>query len=128
MMRACQQYLAATTTPQAGCSITFQARYRPHLKTAVQDALASIADADRLLLHRHAIEGLTVEQLGAEQGVHGSTISRRLTRIRQEIFDRTRKNLLAEVRLNESEFTSIVRVLRSDLDVSVRRILGAPKA
>ena len=116
---------APTATPEVRA---LQERYRPHLKAAVQRALESVDEEDRRLLHRHAIEGVTVEQLGTEQGVHGSTISRRLTRVRQEIFDRTRQQLLAEVRLNESEFTSIVRVLRSDLDVSVRRILGARRA
>ncbi len=103
--------------------VATRARYRAHLKRAVETAVEGIDPSDRELLRRFAIEGATVEQLGKEAGVHGSTISRKLARIRKTIREQTHK-LAGAVRLDASELTSVVRVLRSDLDVSMLRLLG----
>jgi RNA polymerase sigma-70 factor (ECF subfamily) len=99
-------------------------RYRHLLKSAVQTALASLPDEDRLLLRLHVIEGVTVAELGARHGVHGATISRRITRIRGVVLSEARRLVSEQGRLRESELESVVRVLRADLDVSIERILA----
>lgn len=113
---------ASSTDPELRA---LQIQYRPHLKSALHDALESLEATDRSLLRRQAIEGRTVEELGEELGVHGSTISRRLARIRRGVLDETRKNLMQKVPLRGTELDSLIRAVHSNLDVSVRRILGA---
>ena len=113
--------VALVTDPDA---LAVRKRYRGALKAAMQSALASLSDDDRTLLRMHVIEGLSVAELGERHGVHGSTISRRITRIRASVLDEARRQLSAAERLRESEFQSVVRVLQSDLDVSIERILG----
>ena len=112
---------ASMTNPEVGA---LRRRYRDALKDAVQTALASLPDADRELLRLHVLEGRTVEQLGAAHGVHGSTISRRITRSRSAVLDETRRLLSRDRGISESELKSIVRDLRTDLEVSIQRILG----
>ena len=113
---------APATDPDA---LAVRKRYRGALKTAMQSALASLPEEDRTLLRMHVIEGLSVAELGERHGVHGSTISRRITRIRAAVLEEARRQLSVAERLRESEFRSVVRVLQSDLDVSIERILGA---
>jgi RNA polymerase sigma-70 factor, ECF subfamily len=99
-------------------------RYRDVLKEAVQAALTSLREPERVLLRRHVLEGKTVEQLGAEHGVHASTISRRITRIRGTVLEHTQRILVGKVGLHQSELKSLLHVLRTDLDVSLERVLG----
>jgi RNA polymerase sigma-70 factor, ECF subfamily len=105
-------------------ALALRRRYGPLLKSAVQTALGSLPDDDRELLRLHVIEGLGVAELGARHGVHGSTISRRITRIRAAVLEEARRLLSAVEGLRESEFRSVVRALRTDLDVSIERILA----
>ncbi|HZO13464.1 MAG TPA: sigma-70 family RNA polymerase sigma factor [Polyangiaceae bacterium] len=100
-------------------------RYHGALKAAVKRALAALDEEDRTLLRLHFIEGLTVEQIGATIGAHGSTASRRISRARERVRELTERELAREMPMRKSEFRSLVGLLRSELDVSVQEVLGA---
>jgi len=44
--------------------------------------------------------------------------------VRERLFDETRRRLLEELQLPPRELDSLLALVRSDIDVSVRRILG----
>jgi RNA polymerase sigma-70 factor, ECF subfamily len=132
LRRAPKEALGAHGTPPDQAAVVthpeideIRRRYRQLLKSAVERALGSLPDDDRVLLRLHVIDGLGVAELGARHRVHGSTISRRITRIRGAVLAEARRLLSGDGALGESELSSVVRVLRTDLDVSVERILGA---
>ena len=56
--------------------------------------------------------------------VHGSTVSRWLAAVRQNVFDQTMRLLVERLGLPESELASMLRVLQSDLDVTLSRLLA----
>jgi len=79
-----------------------------HFRVAFRSALAALPEEDRQVLRSSALEGRTIDDLAAVHGVHRSTISRRLERIRRALCDETRRALAEELLLEASEVQTIV--------------------
>jgi RNA polymerase sigma-70 factor, ECF subfamily len=95
---------------------------RDALGTVMADAIAALAPRDRLLLRYTLLDDLSLEQVGTLYGVHKSTISRWLSAARDQLWQRAR-TLLVE-RFGETvSASSLVRALRSGLDLSLERLL-----
>ncbi|NOK35494.1 sigma-70 family RNA polymerase sigma factor [Corallococcus exercitus] len=97
--------------------------YQVEFKRAFEDALRSLQPAERNLLRRHFIDGLTTPQLAALQGVHRVTLFRRLRQTCDALVERTRQRLLERLPVTERELASLDRLIRSHLDVSLERLL-----
>jgi RNA polymerase sigma-70 factor (ECF subfamily) len=93
------------------------------LRAAFAAALASLSSGDRTLLRQHHLDGVTLDALATAHHVHRATIARRLAAARQEVADRTRDELIARLGLATDEVESVVRLVRSQLDASLRRHL-----
>jgi RNA polymerase sigma-70 factor (ECF subfamily) len=98
-------------------------RYRGEFREAFGRALAGLSDEDRVVLRHRFVDELTLDQLAAACGVHRATAARWLSRIRNDLLDATRGELQARLRVDRSEFDSILRLIQSKFDVSVRRLL-----
>jgi RNA polymerase sigma-70 factor len=90
---------------------------------AFEKAMASVAPEERHILGLYFLEGLSTDAIGKLLRVDGSTVRRRIARIRESIFRATRRILAQELRLGASEVESILAVAPSQLDVSVCRFL-----
>ena len=55
------------------------------------------------------------------------TVQRWLTAIRERILDETRRLLHERFPLSEAQFESVVGLVRSQIELSVRRLLGEPE-
>ncbi len=93
-------------------------------RRAAAEALESLPPADRLLLRQHYLDGLSAEQLGELHRVHFVTIYRRLERARHDLLAATRRRLGQSVPLQGRELDSLIHLLGSQLEVSVRRLLS----
>lgn len=98
-------------------------RHQPDFRSAFGDAIAALTDDDRELLRLHFVDGLTLGQIGKLDGVDKSTVSRRLTSVRDVLFADTRRRLEARLGLTHSEFESLMNVIQSQLHLSIERIL-----
>ena len=98
-------------------------RYRGEFREAFTAAIEALPDEDRMVLRHRFVDGLTLDQLAAVCGVHRATAARWLARIREALLAGTRVELQSRLRVDRSEFDSIVRLIRSNLEVSVRRLL-----
>ncbi len=98
--------------------------YRTHFKAAFQKALASLEARDRKVLQLSVRQGMSLEELGARFERHGSNVGRWLGRLSEELQRRTREALAEDLGLPLKEVDSILRLLRSSLEVS----LGAAEA
>ena len=98
-------------------------RYAPQLKEAVETALQGLSPRERNFLRLYFVEGLTVEQIGAMQGAHKSTVSRWLTRARETVGAQVRQLLGERLRLSAPELESLMGVLQSELELSLLRVL-----
>jgi RNA polymerase sigma-70 factor (ECF subfamily) len=98
-------------------------RYRDELREAVTDAIASLEPRDRLLLKYHYVDGLSIDRIGALYGIHRSSAARWLGAARDALAERTHRLLGARVGVTASQLRSIARLVESQLDLSIRRLL-----
>ena len=103
-----------------------RARAGPPIETAIRGALASLGDADRTLLRLYFVDGLTLDDLASVYRAHRATMSRRLARIRNAIFEHARTAAMASLGASETEFQSLVGDVLGGLDVTLRTLLAPP--
>jgi len=100
-----------------------KARGKVELAEAFRASLAELAPRDRTLLRYQLVDGLTIDDIGAIYRVHRATAARWLARIRDDLVAATRARVAAAMGLGTDEAASIVRLVQSQLDVSVIRHL-----
>jgi RNA polymerase sigma-70 factor (ECF subfamily) len=97
--------------------------YRSQFKAAFEEALAALEPKERTVLKYHVLDGLNIDQIGAVYGVHRATVARWISSVRDTLLGRTRKILMDKIAVDRAEFDSIMRLIQSQLDVSLSRLL-----
>ena len=101
-----------------------RARYHEEFREAFVGALEGLEARERTLLRLNLVDGLNIDGIGQMYGVHRATVARWIADARESLFARTRDALHRQLGLSETEFASLVRLVRSQLDVSICRILS----
>jgi RNA polymerase sigma-70 factor (ECF subfamily) len=101
-----------------------KARYGQEVHTAFAAVLRAITPKERNLLRLHFLEGMTVHAIATVYQVNKSTISRWLAECRARLLDETRRVLSEKLKLDPAEFDSMIALVQSRLDVSLRGFLG----
>jgi RNA polymerase sigma-70 factor (ECF subfamily) len=112
--------LHAFVTPADAELEHVKARYVEEFNQAFSAALRALSAHDQTLLRQHVIDGLTIDQLGVLYHVHRATAARNLQRARQALLAATRVRLASRLKVRPSELDSILRLIRSRLDVTLR--------
>jgi RNA polymerase sigma-70 factor (ECF subfamily) len=102
-----------------------KAHYRDAFKTAFTDAAGELDARDRNLLRLHHLGGVTLDQLAAMYGVHRATAVRWLADVRKRLLAGTRTRLRATLSVSGDELDSIMELIGSRLEASVRRLLDS---
>jgi len=100
-----------------------KALYREEFARAFRDAVAGLTARERTLLRHQVIDGLGVEAIGGLYKVHHSTAARWLVRARESLLEGTRQRLANKLRLSQAEVDSVLRLIRSRIEVSIERLL-----
>jgi RNA polymerase sigma-70 factor, ECF subfamily len=100
-------------------------RYGPVFKRALQSGLAGVSLRDRSVLRYTYLEGLAMDEIGRIYGVHRTTAHRWLESARRRVLSHVRRTLLREMGLAGRDVESLMRELRSHLDLSLERVLAA---
>jgi RNA polymerase sigma-70 factor (ECF subfamily) len=87
-------------------------------------AFTSLSAEDRNLLRQHLVEQLSVDALAVAHGVHRATAARRVQSAKATLLMETRRRLMAGLRLSRDELESVMRMIESQLHVSVLRLLA----
>lgn len=103
----------------------FKKRYRAEYKESFQAALAELGARERALLRQQYILGMSVDAIGAVYQVHRATAARWVQAAREELLSKARLELGRRVGLARPEIEAIVRLIESQLEVSLRRILAS---
>lgn len=98
-------------------------RYRREFKEAFSAALLTLAVRDRNLLRQHYLDGLTMETIAPLYRVHRITIVRWMERARAALGKATRHELGSRLQVERTELESILRLIDSQLEMSVRAFL-----
>lgn len=98
--------------------------YKAEFREAFTGALAALTARERTLLRYHVIDGLTVDRVGVIYRVHRATAARWIAAARERLVDETRRELTRRLAVAAPEQESILRLIRSDLDLSIRSFLN----
>ncbi len=96
---------------------------RDALRTVLHDALQALSARDRGLLRLHYVEGMSQDKLAALKRVHRVTVARWLASARADVLKRVRALLRERLQLSAKDGESLVRLLRSRLELSLQRAL-----
>lgn len=97
-----------------------KACYVEEFKQAFSAALRGLSPRDQTLLCQHVIDGMTIDQLGVLYRMHRATAARNLQRVRREVLVAIRTRLASRLEVRPSQVDSILRLVRSRLDVTLR--------
>ncbi|MFH0899035.1 MAG: sigma-70 family RNA polymerase sigma factor [Pseudomonadota bacterium] len=98
--------------------------YAPQFSAAFGEALAQLSCRQRNILRHQVVDGLSIDEIGALYHVHRATAARWLADCRQILFDTTLQLLMNRLGADQSAMESIVRLVHSQLEISVARLLG----
>ncbi len=116
--------LAQLVAPDADPELGYLKRlYRAEFKQAFQQAVEALPARERLVLRQHVLDGLGIDQLAALHQVHRATAARWIEGARQAILTATQRELVHRLALSRTELTSVIRMISSQLDVSLSRLL-----
>lgn len=100
-----------------------KAQFADEFEAALARACAALTDRDRTILRLRFVDDLNIDQIGGLYGVHRATVARWIARIRDELFAATRNDLVGRLKLSDSDFESLLRLARSQLDLSLSAVL-----
>jgi RNA polymerase sigma-70 factor (ECF subfamily) len=103
----------------------FRGMYQREFKQAFATAVSELTPRERNLLRLHLIDGLSIDEIGTAHRTHRTSAARWLRDIRAKLADRTRDLLAQSLRLADGDLDSVMRLVRSRLDLSVSRLLEA---
>ena len=101
----------------------FKQLYRAEFRAALEAALAALPERSRALLRLSYVDGVKLVQLGRLYGVHETTVARWVAKAADEVADDTRRRLVAKLALSPSSLESVARMVLSNLDFSIARVL-----
>lgn len=99
-------------------------RYKADMAKAVIAALGALGDRDRTLLRLQLSERMSIDRIGAMYRVDRSTAARWLAAARDALIAGARRELKDKLGLDEDECDSMAALVRSELHVSIVRLLG----
>jgi RNA polymerase sigma-70 factor (ECF subfamily) len=101
-----------------------QDHYREAFKAAIEDSFAVLSSEQRNLLRMHFMDGMTLHQLATLFQVHRATVARWIAQTRRRVLDGTRTHLQQQLALPTAELDSMMRLLDSQLELSIRHLLA----
>lgn len=105
-----------------------KAAYSPHFNDCFAGAVARLEPRERSVLRYQVIERLSIDEIGTVYGVHRSTAARWLERARTHIAELTEEMLADRLSLDINDVASVIRLVRSQLDVTLERLLSDDEA
>ena len=117
------QHAVATDDPE----VEYMKRtYSAEFKAAFSDALKQLGPREQTLLRYHHVDGLNIDEIGAIYRVHRVTAFRWLEKAKEHLVKTTLELLRARLKLPANELDSVLRMIRSQIHLSLVRHLGGP--
>jgi len=94
--------------------------HREDFAAAFREALEGLESRDRALLGLHWLDGVPTTRLGEMYGVHRTSVARWLEEAQERLLTSTRERFAARISVAPEDADSLMRLLQSRLDVSLR--------
>jgi RNA polymerase sigma-70 factor (ECF subfamily) len=106
-------------------------KYKGLFEDAVRLAIERLQPKERMLLRLNVVDGMSIDDLAAMYKVGRSTAARWLANARRALLESARRDLRTRLQLSPEELESLAGDLRSQIEVSVLRLLarsgGSPR-
>ena len=102
-------------------------RYRREFKRAFETALRALPHREKTMLRQHYLDGATLDELALLYRVHRATVTRILGRAREMVLASTRDRLMSELEVPSQELDSILRMIWSRIEFSLRALRRGPR-
>ncbi len=117
------QHAIATDDPE----LEYMKRtYAQEFRAAFGEALAQLGAREQTLLRYHHVDGLNIDEIGAIYRIHRVTAFRWLEKAKEILVRSTLELLRGRLRLPAGELDSVLRMIRSQIHLSLVRHLGGP--
>lgn len=131
--RSDDEVLADHALPDADPEVVHLKRhYRAEFRAAFGVAWQALSPEERTLLRWHYLDDLSIDAIGGLLAMHRATAARRLVRVRERLLVGTHDALATALGVAVGEVRSILRLIHSELDVSLRSLAqeaeGGPPA
>lgn len=117
--------IARHAIPVDDPEVTYMKRtYAAEFRAAFSAALAGADAREQTLLRYHHVDGLNIDEIGAIYRVHRVTAFRWLEKAKERLVRATLEDLRSRLRLSPRELDSVLRMIRSQVNLSLVRHLG----
>lgn len=100
--------------------------YAHEFRAAFGEALGQLGARDQTLLRYHHVDGLNIDEIGAIYRIHRVTAFRWIEKAKELLARSTLEILRGRLKLPASELDSVLRMIRSQIHLSLVRHLGGP--
>jgi RNA polymerase sigma-70 factor (ECF subfamily) len=97
--------------------------YRAEFRAAFTEALEGLGARHKNMIRLAFVEGLSIDTLGAFHGVHRSTAARWIVDAERALFGAIRARFRERLGVDDEEYASILRLVKSRLDVTFETYL-----
>ena len=101
--------------------------YSEQFKQAFSVSLTKLGAREQTLLRYHHVDGLNIDEIGAIYRVHRVTAFRWIEKAKDQLVKGTMEILRDKLKLPANELESVLRMIRSQIHLSLVRQLGGPK-
>ena len=101
--------------------------YAHEFRAAFTEALGQLGAREQTLLRYHHVDGLNIDEIGAIYRIHRVTAFRWIEKAKELLARSTLEILRGRLQLPASELDSVLRMIRSQIHLSLVRHLGGPK-
>ena len=98
-------------------------QHKEDFVAALRAAAQELSSRERALLALHYVQGVPTIELGPLYGVHRTTVGRWLDSAQQSLLDGTRRQLMARLKLSDTECDSLIALLRSRIELTLGSLL-----
>jgi RNA polymerase sigma-70 factor, ECF subfamily len=102
-------------------------QYAAAFRQAFAESIVELSEHDRVLLRQHYLDQLSIDALAKLHKVHRSNAARWVAAARAALLDGVRERMRKQLAIGASELDSALRLARSQLDVSIHRLLGGKR-
>jgi RNA polymerase sigma-70 factor (ECF subfamily) len=103
--------------------VTARGEHRAEFRQALADCIGALGAREKTLLRMTFLDSMNIDEIGVVYRVHRATVARWVAAIRREVFEGVCRRLSLNLRSSPSEVASLVRLVRSEVDLSIGRLL-----
>ncbi len=102
----------------------FKRLYRAEIRGAIEEAARALSADDREALREHYVHDKSIDEVAEDKKIHRATAARRIQRAREALILAVKRVLDERHGLEGRELTSVMNLVRSQMNVTMERILA----